>query len=143
MLLSAMLGACATLSQEGAGVLVFNAPLNAPAAKRTMPAGCRLVSSQRPFDMPELDLYGQRDPFRAERRAAGAAGANAMLVLTEMRISRHDSECPGSSPITDCPPSLGAWYRVALETYACTPEALRGLESAQSDLATGAAAGPD
>jgi hypothetical protein len=36
-------------------------------------------------------------------------------------------ECPGSSPITDCPGSFGAWFRVAIETYACTPDALRKL----------------
>ena len=125
-----MLGAaCVTLSPEGAQVSVFNAPLNAPAAQRSMPDGCRLLSRRRPFGLSELDLYGQRDPFRAERNAAAAAGANALLVLSEMRISRHDPECPGSSPITDCPHSLGAWYRVAPEAYECTPDALRDLES--------------
>src|SRR5262245_17217087 len=61
-----ILGACVTLSPEGSRVAVFNAPLNAAAAKRTMPSGCRLLSSRRPFYMSELDLYGQRDPFRAE-----------------------------------------------------------------------------
>jgi hypothetical protein len=94
-----------------------------------MPRGCSLLSSKPPIAMPELDLEGQKDPFRADRNEAGAAGANALLVLSKMTISRHDGECPGSSPITDCPPSFGAWFRVVVESYACTPEALRQLSS--------------
>ena len=77
--------------------------------------------------MPEVDLEGQKDPFRAARNEAGAAGANALLVLSRMTISRHDFECPGSSPITDCPGSFGAWYRVQIESYACSADALRRL----------------
>ncbi len=77
--------------------------------------------------MTELDMEGQKDPFRVERNEAGAAGANALLVLSRMTISRHDSECPGSSPITDCPPSFGAWFSVVIESYACTPDAVRRL----------------
>jgi hypothetical protein len=74
-------------------------------------------------------MEGQKDPFRRERNAAGAAGANALLVLSRMTVSRHDSECPGSSPITDCPPGFGAWFRVVIESYVCTPDALRGLSA--------------
>jgi hypothetical protein len=87
------------------------------------------VTRNAPVGMPELDLEGQKDPFRAQRNEAGAAGANALLVLSEMTISRHDSECPGASPITDCPPSFGAWFRVVLESYACSPEAVQELQS--------------
>jgi hypothetical protein len=79
--------------------------------------------------MPELDLEGQKDPFRAARNEAGAAGANALLVLSQMTISRRDLECPPSSPITDCPPSFGAWFRVVIESYTCTPDALQQLSS--------------
>jgi hypothetical protein len=79
--------------------------------------------------MPELDLEGQKDPFRRERNAAGVAGANALLVLSQKTIGRRNMECPGSSPITDCPGSFGAWFRVAIETYACTPDALRKLST--------------
>ena len=74
-------------------------------------------------------MEGQKDPFRVERNEAGAAGANAMLVLSSMIISRHDPECPGSSPITDCAPSFGAWFRVVIESYACTPDAVRELST--------------
>ena len=92
-----------------------------------MPDGCLLLATKPPVDMTELDMEGQRDPFRIQRNDAGAAGGNALLVLSQMTVSRHDSECPGSSPITDCPPSFGAWYRVVFESYACTPEALARL----------------
>ena len=70
---------------------------------------------------------GQKDPFRAEREAAARAGANALLVLSTMTMSRRDFECPTASPITDCPGTLGAWYRVQVETYQCTPDALSKL----------------
>jgi hypothetical protein len=78
--------------------------------------------------MNELDLKGQKDPFRAERNAAGTIGGNALLVLTRETMARRDLECPGSSPITDCPPSVGAWFDVQIATYACTPDALQGLQ---------------
>jgi hypothetical protein len=90
-----------------------------------MPAGCRLLSTSARRSTTELDLTGQKDPFRAERTAAAAAGGNALLVLTKQTMSRRDFECPGSSPITDCPPSFGAWYDIQIETYACPPDALR------------------
>jgi hypothetical protein len=119
--------ACVTLSPAGGRVAVFRAPLDAAPANRRMPSGCTLLLREPSVSMPELDLEGQKDPFRRERNEAGEAGANALLVLSRMTVSRHDSECPGSSPITDCPPSFGAWYDVVVERYACTDEALHGL----------------
>ncbi|HMF94717.1 MAG TPA: hypothetical protein VKE96_10505 [Vicinamibacterales bacterium] len=125
LVLAAAVSSCATLTQEGLRVSVFRAPLNAPPAQRSMPSGCRLLFTKPRVSMPELDLEGQKDPFRLQRNEAGAAGGNALLVLSRMTISRHDSECPGSSPITDCPPSFGAWFDVVIQAYACTPDALR------------------
>lgn len=125
----ALSAACVTLTPAGAHVSVYRAPLDAPPQDRRMPEGCTLVGASRPTAMPELDLYGQRDPFREERNAAGREGANALLVLSRMTISRHDADCPGSSPITDCPPDFGAWYRVVVERYACSADALRDLAS--------------
>jgi hypothetical protein len=118
---------CVTLTPEGARVSVYRAPLDGLPAQRSMPAGCRLLATTPPVPMTELDMEGQKDPFREERNRAGAAGANALLVLSRMTTSRHDSECPGSSPITDCPPSFGAWFRVVMESYACSADALGKL----------------
>jgi hypothetical protein len=73
------------------------------------------------------EIEGQKDPYRAERKRAAADGANALLVLSKVVIGRRDFDCPGSSPITDCPPSSDAWLRVVFESYACTSEALRTL----------------
>jgi hypothetical protein len=95
-----------------------------------MPAGCRQLSADPPVPMTELDIEGQRDPFRVERNRAGAAGGNALLVLSTMTMPRRSSDCPASSPITDCPPSFGAWFRVVLESYSCTDDALQQLASA-------------
>jgi hypothetical protein len=120
---------CVSLTPAGSRVAVFQAPLDGTAAQRTMPSGCSLVSSKPPVNMPELDLMGRKDPFRAERNEAGATGANALLVLSHMLIARRNGECPNASPITDCPGSFGAWYSVAIETYSCSDDALRALPS--------------
>lgn len=127
VLFAAVASACTTLSPAGAQVAVFRAPLETAPSRPLMPAGCTLVMRERPVPMPELDLEGQKDPFRVKRNAAGDAGANALLVLSRMTISRHDSECPAALPITDCPPSFGAWYRVVFEQYRCSSDALDSL----------------
>ena len=109
--------------------MVYQAPLDQAPAQGRMPSGCRLLSTTPSQSINELDLTGQKDPFSAERNAAAASGGNALLVHTRMTMSRRDLDCPGASPITDCPPGFGAWYDVQLETYACTPDALRSLSS--------------
>jgi hypothetical protein len=124
---------CAALTPEGARVSVYRAALDGLPPQRSMPAECRLLGRKPPVLMTELDMEGQKDPFRMERNAAGAIGANALLVLSQMTVSRHDSECPGSSPITDCPPSFGAWFRVVIERYVCAPDALRTLSTPASE----------
>ena len=127
LLTAVLVSGCVMLTPAGAHVSVYQAPLDALPSQRRLPAGCRLVAAKPPVSMTELDMDGQKDPFRVERNEAGAAGANALLVLKRMTISRHDAECPGSSPITDCPPSFGAWFRVVIESYACTSDALHAL----------------
>jgi hypothetical protein len=127
LLLLVLTCGCETLTPEGARVSVYRASLDSLPAQRAMPTGCRLLSTQPAVTTTELDIEGQKDPFRTARNEVGAAGGNALLVLSRMIISRHDSECPGSSPITDCPPSFGAWYRVTLESYACASDALDRL----------------
>jgi hypothetical protein len=120
---------CTTLTPAGSRVSVYRAQLDAIPAKRSMPEGCRLLTATPPVSMPELDLEGQKDPFRRERNAEGTRGANALLVLSRMTVGRRDLECPNSSPITDCPFSFGAWFDVVLQSYACTPDALRKLSA--------------
>jgi hypothetical protein len=127
LLLSLCVSGCVSLTPAGAHVSVYEAPLDGLAARRTMPDGCARLSASAPVSMPELDLEGQKNPFRVERNEAGAAGANALLVLKQMTRSREDFNCPTTSPITDCAPSFGAWYRVVVERYACTPHALSAL----------------
>ena len=120
---------CVALTPEGSRVSVYRAPLDGLPVQRTMPEGCRLLATKPPISMSELDLDGQKDPFRVERNEGGAAGANALLVLSRMTIGRRNMDCPGGSPITDCPGSVGAWFVVAVETYACAPDALRTLSA--------------
>jgi hypothetical protein len=121
---------CGTLTPHGTMVSVYRTSLDALPAERRMPDGCRLLSTTPPVSMAEIDLEGQKDPFRSERNETGAAGGNALLVLTRMTMGRRDPECPTASPITDCPATVGAWFRVVFESYACTPDALTQLAKA-------------
>ena len=132
-LLGAFVYGCATLTPVGAQVKVYQAPLDALPPQRSMPTGCRLVATRPHESMTELDMEGQKDPFPRERNEAAAAGANALLVLKRMVVGRRDPECPGASPITDCPPSLGAWFDVVVESYTCTPGALLELSMLPPD----------
>src|SRR5262245_55273073 len=118
---------CATLTPEGGRVVVYQAQLDAPPAKREMPDGCRLLDTTPPVSLTELDIYGQDDPYRRQRHQMAAGGANALLVLLQQISTRSDFECPATSRITDCPASSGAWFRVVFEGYACTPDALQTL----------------
>ncbi len=126
ILLSACMS-CVMVASASIDVSVYQAPLDAPPARRAMPSGCRLVHTSKRVSLTELDMQGQKDPYRVQRREAAAAGANALLVLSKQVISRHDSDCPGASPITDCPPGFGAWFDVVFESYACSADALQKL----------------
>ena len=84
---------CATLTPAGAAVSVYRAPLDAPLARRSMPEGCRLLTTNKPVSRSELDLNGQNDPFQLERNTTGAAGiqcpARALpddLIPTRFRL---------------------------------------------------------
>jgi hypothetical protein len=59
---------CVALTPEGARVSVYRAPLDGPPFQRAMPEGCRLLATKPPISMPELDLEGQKDPFRVEAK---------------------------------------------------------------------------
>jgi hypothetical protein len=128
---------CIALTPDGARVAVYQAPLEGPAAKREMPADCRLVSSTTPVSMTELEMQGSDDPFRVQRNEAAAAGANTVLVLSKETQSRRTMDCPSSMRITDCLGSSGAWYRVTFENYACTSQALDSLSPPPAPRPTG------
>ncbi len=94
-----------------------------------MPGGCRLLSAYPAVDMSERAMTAVHDPYLVERNRAGQGGANALLVRSRQIVPRSDFNCPAAAPISDCPPSEGAWYRVVFEDYACSPAALRALET--------------
>ncbi|PYR36153.1 MAG: hypothetical protein DMF89_26225 [Acidobacteria bacterium] len=127
VLLGVLAYGCATLTPGGAHVTVFQARLGDPLPQRSMPGGCSLVGTRPPARMTELDLDGQKDPFRKTRNEAADAGANALLAVRRTIMDRRSSECPPSLRITDCAGSLGAWYDVTVETYSCTPDALASV----------------
>ncbi len=126
---AALLAACATapLPPEAERVAVYDAPLEASPAARKMPLDCAEVLRSEPQQWTELDRTGSKDPYRTERAATAAAGGNVLLVLDRMLYPRTDFDCPAASPITNCPPSLGAWYEVVFVSYACSAKSLSEL----------------
>jgi hypothetical protein len=112
---------CAAAIKTDSPVSVYRAALDAPQDSRSMPSGCRLVKATQPVSLSELELEGQEDPYHAQKKEAADSGANALLVLSKIAVARRNVECPPALKITDCPPSSGAWYRVAFESYTCTP----------------------
>ena len=120
-------GCTAALTQQGAGVAVYE--------NREMPSGCRLLNAKPAVYMTELEIYGQNDPYRVARNEAGAGGANALLVRSQVVVGRRSFDCPASSPITDCPGHSGAQYKVIFESYVCTADALRAINAGPSAAA--------
>lgn len=94
-----------------------------------MPDDCQRQSVSAKDWMTEAEIEGQAHPFAKQQNASAAGGGNVLLVLKQEMRSRRDPDCPASSPIRDCAGSSGAWYHVVFETYMCTPEAIRTLDT--------------
>ena len=130
LVLAVLAGRCApALSSQGAGVSVFLVKMDDARHPGGMPEGCRLLNTRAPVAMTEADIAVQKDPHRLARNEAGAAGANALLVRSRVTVPRLTANCPVASPITDCPGNSGAWYSLVYESYVCTPDALKQLNT--------------
>jgi hypothetical protein len=121
---SILAAACASGARSASGasaIAVYEHRPEAP-GRLEMPTGCRLLGEGRPTTVSEVDL-ATPDTFRAERDRAVRSGAN-VLVLDEQLISpRSDFDCAAAQPITDCPNTLGGWFRVVPRHYACDASA--------------------
>ncbi len=125
LLVTGVAGACVSLTPAGAKVAVYRIAQDGSRVEHAMPEGCRLIAESAPVSITELEIEGQKDPYRIQRNEAGAAGANLLLVKSRVLVGRRNMDCPGSSPITDCPPDSGAWFRLIFASYTCAPDALR------------------
>ncbi len=121
---------CATAPQApdaaAAAVAVYQAPVD---GTHGMPAGCREIGRTPQEQWTELDRVGPTDPYRAQRAATATAGGNVLLVLDHVAYPRNTFDCPAAAKITDCPPSLGAWYDLVFVSYACSAQGLANLAS--------------
>jgi len=124
-----VIAGCISAPAGHIGVAVYQAPLGGPASDARMPAGCRRLAVHAPVDLNELDMTGSKDPFRRQREGTAAAGGNTLLVRSRIVVPRQDFNCPAASPITDCPPSEGAWFEVVFEDYACSADGLEQLRT--------------
>ena len=135
-------GCVTAQSAQSRGVLIVRTALQKPPAPSAMPSECKLVNATPPVSRSEFDLDGQHHPFRDEQDRAAKAGANLLLVRSRVVVSRRDLDCPATSPITDCPATLGAWFDVVFERYACPDNVAKAFVAAQSRR-TAAAQPPD
>lgn len=129
MITTVALGCAPALTTQGRGVAVYVAKSGGAPKDNQMPDGCRLLATRPPVVMTEAEIAVQKDPYRVARNEAGGAGANAMLVRSRLRQPRQTFNCPAGAKITDCPGNSGAWFDVVFESYLCTPEALRVLNT--------------
>jgi hypothetical protein len=122
---------CVTLTPAGKQVGVYFAPLAGPASLREMPADCRRLSVTPNGKnwMSESEIEGQGHPFFRQQNASAVEGGNVLLVLKEVARPRLNPECPNQLPIRDCPGYSGAWFNVVFESYTCTPDAIRTLNT--------------
>jgi hypothetical protein len=97
------------------GVAVYRTPAGSGSQ---MPAGGRLLGETAPLTMSEADLDAA-GAFSRERASAAASGVNVLLRVEQMIAPRNDFDCAAAQPISDCPATLGAWYRVVLRSYSC------------------------
>jgi hypothetical protein len=117
---------CASSPRPGSSVRVFEADAGSPDSSRAMPEGCLLLGVSAPYDQMESERHGE-DPYRAERDEAAAAGGNVLLAVSERTVTRPSSDCPSGDRSANCLRGSESWYRVRVERYACTPEALSAL----------------
>lgn len=120
--------ASAPASPAAQAVRVFHVQEGYGAISVPVPGGCRLVAAHPSVQQTERELAISE--FKPERERAAAANANVVFARQEMIVPRQNYDCPVKAPITDCPPSEGAWFRVVYEDYACSPEAVAELSRA-------------
>ena len=129
-LLSAAALHCASApgSPAAQAVRVLHVDEGGGAIAAPLPDGCRLIAAHPSVQRTERELA--LSEFESERGRAAAAGANVVLARQEMIVPRQNVDCPVKAPITDCPPSEGAWFRVVYQDYACSADAVAELSRA-------------
>ena len=119
-------GRCASAQSDPArGVRVVHLREGYGAPTGPLPAGCRQIASHPSVEQTELELAVSE--YDKERARTAEAGGNVLIAREEVIVPRRNLDCPVGSPITDCPPAEGAWFRVVYEDYACSAEAVDEL----------------
>jgi hypothetical protein len=121
---SILAAACASSARPAPGasaIAVYEHRPETP-GRLEMPAGCRLLGEGAPTTVSETDL-ATPDTFRVERDRAARSGANVLVLVEQLISPRSDFDCAAAQPITDCPNTLGGWYRVVPRSYACDASA--------------------
>jgi hypothetical protein len=129
---AASLSGCVSLSPGGAKVKVYETDRPAADGAARLPKGCRLLASEGPIDQQAPERLVD-DPYRLQRNATAEKGGNVLLLRSSVRKSLPKTECPPGDRSVDCQQTLGTWYRVEFESYACEEPALRELDSAAGE----------
>jgi len=134
VLLTTGAAACSSLTPEGARVKVYEASLSTPESARSLPEGCKLLSTTAPIDQMESERHVS-DPYRAQRNDTADRGGNTLLVLSDRFVTRYKTDCASSDTSPDCQSRAQNWYKVSFASYACTPEAESTLAAKASEAA--------
>src|ERR1700730_13471717 len=118
------LTACASLSPNGARVKVYEANLAAPESARTLPSGCKILSTTAPENQMESERHIS-DPYRTQRNDTAAQGGNVLLVLSDRFLNLVRTDCSTSETSPDC--QSQSWYRVRFASCACDAAAEQTL----------------
>ena len=124
--------ACASLSPNGARVKVYEANFAAPESARTLPAGCRILSTTAPESQMESERHIS-DPYRTQRNDTAAQGGNVLLVLSDRFRSFAKTDCATSENSPDC--QSQNWYKVRFASYACDAAAEQTLAAKAAEAA--------
>jgi hypothetical protein len=119
--------ACATAKTDPIPVKVFQIDVTRkPSEVDPVPSGCKLLQSFPPFDQMAKERLVE-DPYKARRKETLALGGNMLLVRSEDLVVRPNLDCPPADQSPGCLSTSQNWYRVTLEGYSCSTDALREL----------------
>ncbi|MFY9550669.1 MAG: hypothetical protein WAU32_05910 [Thermoanaerobaculia bacterium] len=136
LLLALTVTACVSLTPGGAKVKVYETDQPASDTSARLPQGCRLLATDGPLDQQAPERLVD-DPYRVQRNATAGKGGNVLLLRSRVLKSLPKTECPPSDHSVDCQQTLGTWYRVDFESYACDEPALQALAAADAETLPG------
>ncbi len=121
---------CATLTQEGKAVKVYQADVaTADEPAPPLPDGCKRLKSWGPIDQQQ-QAREVSDPYLQERNQTAALGGNILYLRSYRFKNLMKIDCPVGNTSPGCMDSEQSWYKVTFESNACDAGAVAELAQA-------------